>query len=103
MVIAPLLPSAQPPKKKMIYYLTSDGKPMTESDLQRDQMFLCIHGLQEWFAEQPEVYVAGNNFVYFVEGDPRQVVSPDCYVVFGAGRGQRDLYEVWEEGGLAPD
>src|SRR4051812_47295111 len=103
MAMAPLLRSEQPQKKKKIYYPTGDGKPMAETDLHRDQMFLSIHGLQDWFSERPEVYVGGNNFLYFVEDDPRQVISPDCYVVFGPGRGLRDIYQVWEEGGLAPD
>ncbi|HLK56469.1 MAG TPA: hypothetical protein VKU00_07890, partial [Chthonomonadaceae bacterium] len=86
MAIAPWLPNPQPPKNKKISYPTSDGKPMAETDLHREQMFTCIHCLQDWFADRPDVYVGGNNFVYFVEGDPRQVVSPDCYVVFGPGR-----------------
>ena len=103
MAMAPWLPSVQSPKTKKIDYPSSDGKPMAESDLHRDQMILTIQNLQSWFAEHPEVYIAGNNFLYFVEGDPRQVVSPDFYVVFGAGRGPREVYKVWEEGGLAPD
>ena len=103
MAMAPWLPSTQPLKTKKIHYPTSDGKPMAESEQHRDQMFLTIQNLHAWFVERPEVYIGGNNFLYYVEGDPWQVVSPDCYVVFGAGRGPRELYKVWEEGGLAPD
>src|SRR5262249_48392949 len=40
---------------------------------------------------------------YYVEGNPRAVVSPDCYVVFGVGNQLRDCYKVWEEMGRMPN
>src|SRR5262249_42551464 len=80
-----------------------DGKPMAESDLHADVMVYCKTALRLHFADQPDVYVSGNNFVYFEQGNPQAVVSPDCYVVFGVGMRFRDTYQVWKEGGKLPD
>jgi hypothetical protein len=41
-------------------------------------------------------------FLYFVEGDPRSVVSPDVFVVKGVPKTVRRVYKFWEEGGRGP-
>jgi Uma2 family endonuclease len=61
-------------------------------------MIYFITALQNHFAESPEVYISGNNFLYWQEGVRKAVVSPDVYVVFGVEKRQRDLYKLWEEG-----
>jgi Uma2 family endonuclease len=76
---------------------------MGETEKHRDLMIYCIEALRAYFADNPEVYVSGNNFLYYEEGNSRKVVSPDCYVVFGVPMRQRDLYKVWEEGGKRPN
>ncbi len=83
-------------------YPVSDGEPMAESDEHRDEMqFYAIDVLRRHFSDRP-AYVSGNNFVYYREGDPRAVVSPDCYVVPGVEAGLRDTFKVWLEGGHTP-
>jgi len=94
-------PAGKP--SKPIEYPTSDGKPMAESDRHRDLGFYVIEALKAYFADRPDVYVSGNNFIYWEEGDPRTVVSPDAYVVFGVPMRQRDCYKAWEEEGRLPD
>src|SRR5690242_11794024 len=84
-------------------YPISDGKPMAESDKHADLMTYVKDALRAFFADRPEVYVSGNNFLYYEQGNPRAVVSPDCYVAFGVGMRQRDTYMVWKEGGKLPD
>lgn len=86
-----------------VHYPESDGKPMGETDYHRIEMqCYVIEVLEDRFADQPDVYVAGNNFLYFVEGKPRRCVSPDAYVVKGVARHPRRTYKVWEEGGRTP-
>jgi Uma2 family endonuclease len=86
-----------------VYYPTSDGKPMGETDQHRLEMqAFVLEVLEDLFAADPDVYVAGNNFVYFTEGAPEDCVSPDAYVVKGVARRPRDCYKVWEEGGKTP-
>ena len=87
-----------------VVYPVRDDTPMGESDLHIDTLKdYAINVLRDHFADQADaVYVAGNNFLYFVEGDPRQVVSPDTYVVRGVAQRQRDTFKVWNEGGHTP-
>jgi Uma2 family endonuclease len=89
-------PRAKPPRQ--VHYPSSDGKPMAESDWHRKEMSDLIDMLDDRFKDRPDVYIAGNNFLYYVEGDPRKVVSPDVYVVFGVAKRQRPVYKLWEEG-----
>lgn len=42
--------------------------------------------------------MSGNNFVYFADGDPKQVVSPDTYVVKDCSPDPRNIFKTWEEG-----
>ena len=73
--------------------------PMAETDKHQDAMFYAIFALKMHFQSRPDVYVSGNNFVHFVEGDRNRHLSPDCYVVFGArSKGPRDNFKTWEEG-----
>jgi Uma2 family endonuclease len=55
--------------------------------------------LRTWFADDPQVYVSGNNLMYYVPGDKNRHVAPDVFVVKGIPKNkQRDYYLVWEEG-----
>jgi Uma2 family endonuclease len=64
--------------------------------------FLRYRGAENVLRRRPDVYVSGNNFIYYEEGNPRARVSPDAYVVFGAPMRARDSYFAWQEGGLLP-
>lgn len=85
-----------------IEYPSSDGKPRAETEKHLRLMIYCIEALGVYFATRSDVYVCGNNFVYWQEGNPRLRVAPDCYVVFGADKRVRDSYKAWEEGGALP-
>lgn len=86
------------PFTKPVHYPESDGKPMAETDVHRREMFDLIGALDDRFRDDPDVYVAGNLFLYYVEGDPRKVVAPDVFVVKGVPKGNRRTYKLWEEG-----
>ena len=92
MVVKPM------PVERAVHYRESDGKPMAESDLHQDEMFELKFMLGTHFAERDDVYVAGNNFLYYEEGQPRSVISPDVYVVFGIAPQKRRVFKLWEEG-----
>ncbi len=81
-----------------IFYPDTDGKPMAASDLHRDILFGTIETLKAHFKQQPDVYVSGDILMYYVKGDPHQVVSPDVLVSFGLGKKRRNTYLVWVEG-----
>ena len=86
-----------------VVYPTGDGKPLGEDESHVRETLNCIQFLQFWFRHRPEVYVIGNNFVYWNEGVPKDRVSPDCYVVFDVPNRIRPSYKSWEEGGKLPD
>ena len=75
---------------------------MAESDFQLHPLIYAINALRAFFADRPDVYVAGNLFVYYEEDNPKAVVAPDVFVVFGAPNHDRSPYKVWEDG-KAPD
>ncbi len=89
-----------PPQE--IDYPTSDGQPMGETDLHRDQMMDLISTLEVHFEEVHDTYVSGNILLYYVEGNPRKHISPDVLVVHGIPKVKRETYRVWDEG-KAPD
>jgi Uma2 family endonuclease len=87
----------------LTYYPESDGKPMTESDATRDYLLYCVEALELYFQNQQTVYVSGNLFIYYEQGNPKAVVSPDVFVVFGVSNRKRRSYQTWKEGQKLPD
>lgn len=92
-----------PPALEEVEYPDSDGMGMPDGDPQREAMFRVVKVLEERYADDPNVYVTGDIFVYYVEGDPTEVFAPDVMVVKGVPKRQRDDYKLWEEGGQVPD
>jgi Uma2 family endonuclease len=91
------------PAKREVVYPTRDGKPMAETDTHRDLGIYVIEALKAHFVDDPTVYVSGNNFIFWEEGNPAARISPDAYVVFGAGMRKRDSFMAWREGDRLPD
>ncbi|NJL00901.1 MAG: Uma2 family endonuclease [Spirulinaceae cyanobacterium SM2_1_0] len=85
------------------FYPDSDGQPMAESDVARDNLIYAVEALKRHFRNRPDVYVSGNLFIYYQQGVRDAVVAPDVFVVMGAGNHARKSYKVWEENGLTPD
>ena len=83
-------------------YPCSDGQPMAESGFQLIPLLYAITALRTHFRDRDRIYVSGDMFVYFKEGDPRSVVAPDVFVVIGAPNHTRVSYKLWEEP-KAPD
>ena len=69
-----------------IIYPDTDGLPLPDNLLQ-EPFFIEILATLKAFLESLDVLVSGNTLIYYVEGDPSLSVAPDCYVVFGVGRG----------------
>lgn len=80
-----------------VIYPESDRRPMAETDEHIDQITYLREAMKIRFSHQNRVYVAGNNLLYYVEGDPRKCVSPDVYVVKGVENRVRRTYKLWEE------
>ncbi len=85
-----------------IYYPEGDGKPIAESDVHFQLSAKTTLTLQAYYRDESHVYVAANNFLYYVKGNPRKSVSPDVYVVYGVEKRLRKTYKVWAENGIVP-
>jgi Uma2 family endonuclease len=94
-----MVDTVRPP---IIEYPDSDGEPMSESDATRNYLIYCVEALRLFFQSRPQVYVSGNLFIYYEEGQPKKNVSPDVFVVFGVSKRQRRSYKAWEEHGKMP-
>lgn len=86
------------PNLVAIDYPESDGQPMAETDVHRNEMVDLIAMLEARYAGRDDVYVSGNLLLYHQEGDPRAAVAPDVFVVFGVPKGPRRVYKLWAEG-----
>ena len=86
-----------------IEYPDEDGKPMAEGDIQCSYLIYARNVLRIYFQNHPDVYVAGNLFIYYEKGYPESVVAPDVFVVFGVENRDRRSYKTWEENNQTPD
>lgn len=85
-----------------IHYPYDDGQPVAESDFQLNPLIYAVEALRGYFRDREDVYVAGNMFLYYEEGNSKAVVAPDVFVVIGAPRRDRFSYMLWKEP-KAPD
>jgi Uma2 family endonuclease len=77
------------------YLPESDGKPIAETDLHRLLMIYLLIALEEYFRKDPLVYVSGNIFVYYRdESKLRKSICPDIFVVRGAKKKDRRVYNL---------
>jgi Uma2 family endonuclease len=90
------------PNEPQVVYPDSDGQPMADNTLQYAWIVTIMGNLDALFAQNPDVFVAGDNLIYPVKGDNTIRQAPDVYVAFGRPKGHRGSYRVWEEGGIFP-
>lgn len=85
-----------------VHYPVSDGRPMSESGLHWHATVGFANPVHIFLLDRPDAYVGSDMFMYYREGDPSAVVSPDVFVAFGAPKEPlRDTWKLWEEG-VAP-
>lgn len=97
-MIAPIQ-SLQP---DTVVYPDSDGKPMAENTKQAEWIVTIMGNLSCQYRDDPNVFVAMDNFIYAVKGSNTAVTAPDVYIAFGRPKGHRGSYKVWLEGGIFP-
>jgi len=92
----------QPSSKPNIIYPDCDGQPMADNTKQFRWIVTIKENLEWLFAEDPNVFVAGDLLWYAVEGDNKTRVAPDALIVFGRPKGDRGSYKQWEEDNIPP-
>ena len=89
--------STEPVIVPAISYPESDGKPVGETDVHRQEILDLIAALSEHYRLDSLVYVSGNLMFYYKRGNPSAVVSPDVFVIKGVPKKERRTYKLWEE------
>lgn len=88
--------------QKNIIYPDSDGQPMADNTKQFELIVLIKKNLDLIFANDANVFVAGDLLWYPVEGNNKLRVAPDVMVAFGRPKGDRGSYQQWKEDNIAP-
>ena len=80
-----------------LVYPESDGEPMAESGRHVRLLLDMIETIDWLFRNVPDVHVCGNMFLYYEEGNPRKVISPDVFMVRGVSKKDLRTYKTWEQ------
>jgi len=75
---------------------------MSDNTQQFRWIVLIKENLEVLFADNPDVFVAGDLLWYPVEDQPKIRIAPDAMVVFGRPKGDRGSYRQWEEDNIVP-
>ena len=89
-----------------IIYPETDGMPLPDGEYQAPLYIRIVGILRTFFRNIQGARVNGDTFIYYVQGNPRRVFSPDCYVVFGLSDAAleslslqgNNTYLLWEVG-----
>jgi Uma2 family endonuclease len=85
-----------------IIYPSSDGKRMADNTKQYRYINVIKGNLDILFADQTDVFIAGDLLWYPVMGRPDIATAPDVMLVFGRQKGDRMSYQQWKEENIAP-
>jgi Uma2 family endonuclease len=85
-----------------IVYLESDGQPMANNTEHFEIIVLVKGNLDILFADDPNVFIAGDLFWYPIKGNNKIKYAPDVMVALGRPKGRRSSYKQWEEGNQPP-
>ncbi|MBD2015319.1 Uma2 family endonuclease [Microcoleus sp. FACHB-53] len=88
--------------QKDIIYPDSDEQPMADNTQQFELIVWIKENLELLFANDPNVFVAGDLLWYPVEGDNKLRQAPDVMVAVGRAKGYRGSYQQWLEDNIAP-
>jgi Uma2 family endonuclease len=101
MSVAPAKPLTTPAPVPVVYP-ERDGKRMAENTQQFRWMVTLQGCLDKQYADDPNVFVAGDLLWYPREGHPKIRQAPDTLVVFGRPKGDRGSYLQWKENHIPP-
>ena len=87
-----------------ITYPETDGMPLPDGMYQSPIYRKVVETLTTHFSRVPGAYVNGDIFIYYVEGNPRRTVAPDCFVLLDTtdemheSFRRNNTYLLWEVG-----
>ena len=75
---------------------------VTESTPHLKSILYLYSVLSHRYGHRPDVFIGGNNYIYWEKGNTDEKQAPDVYACFGASNRDRRSYKTWEEGGVVP-
>jgi Uma2 family endonuclease len=84
-------------------YPSSDGEPVAEIEAHIVVLVTLLSILRQFFRSQPDVFVIGNMFWYYEEGNPKARKAPDVMVIKGVDPsppGGRRSFKSWRENAI---
>ncbi len=92
----------QSPDKSNIIYPDDNGEPMSDNTEEFRLIVWIKENSELLFANDPNVFVAGDLLWYPVEENNKLCQAPDVMVVFGRPKGYRGSYQQWNEDNIPP-
>ncbi len=86
-----------------LIYPVDNGEPLSNDTEHLKWITFLKNGLEDWFADRTDVFVAADLLWYPVEGRPDICKAPDVMVVLDHPAGERQSYKQWEENQRMPD
>lgn len=83
------------PTTSEIFYPSSDGEPLAETQ-QHVLAILMTLALLRLYLQDQQAVVFADQFLYYIEGNPRARVAPDVMVVFDIEKRLYANYKIWE-------
>ena len=78
-------------------YPFADSAVEMEGDFHGNPLRYLIDALRARFGRRDDVCFASDMGLLFEKGNPRAVMVPDMFVVFGAPKRMRNSFKLWEE------
>ncbi|MFN0127675.1 MAG: Uma2 family endonuclease [Verrucomicrobiales bacterium] len=86
-----------------IIYPIDNGEPLSNDTEHLKWITFVKNGLEDWYGDRADVFVAADLLWYPVEGRPDISKAPDVMVVLDHRAGERLSYKQWEENGRPPN
>lgn len=106
----PMMPQERKPEEWSVsippgvdQLVCDDGEPL-ETPRHRYAMNLLIETMEVQWADRTDLYLGGNEFLYFsmLQTKRNDFRGPDVFVVLGTERRERKAWVLWEEDGKRP-
>ena len=103
MILPPPTTPFETDKAGQIIYPVDNGEPLSNDTEHLKWITFVKNGLDDWFGDRTDVFVAADLLWYPIEGRPDICKAPDVMVVLDHPAGERQSYKQWEENDRPPN
>lgn len=102
MILAPPTTPLPVDRAGEIVYPVDNGEPLSNDTEHLQWIMFVKDGLDDWFADRTDVFIAADLLWYPVKGRPDISKAPDVMLVLDHPAGHRMSYQQWEENDRPP-